>query len=300
MKKKSLLLFLFFVVLISGCKKYIQPGIPPAHLDNDIKYKRGRVYFKKERLEVKYLYVKDYIRKDCPDIIFYLHGIYTDELEWVERNGFGTMFYNIIKENPEFKSFTVVSISLGGAYLFIQGAPYPFNADMETFFTGSIVPYFKKMLSKNGKVYLIGHSLGGFNSLMLSLRHPDMFPAIAVISPYVAPISPFTDAFDEKGRQLHMSDFQVKMLKNMLIHAFATEEKWDEYNPFKLLDKTGVYPYISLSDARNDLPGFEWSIDNFNEELVKHNVRHSFCKSGGSHDTACRKVFYDFLSEISK
>jgi pimeloyl-ACP methyl ester carboxylesterase len=232
-------------------------------------------------------------------MIIFLHGFNGTELDWVKDKGFGSLYYETLKANPELKSLPVVSISIGGIYVFEDGAPDPYNADLEQMFFNDIIPYFQKMLSVNNKVYLIGHSLGGFNSLSLSLRHPDKISGIAVISPYVAPISPFTDEFDKKGKELKMSDFQVKFLKTLLTGAYVTEKKWFEYNPFKLVESGKSFPYISISDAKNDLPGFEWSIDNFNALLDEKSIRHNYCKSSGDHNTACKDLFYEFLKNIS-
>ncbi len=152
------LLYVFLIISLFGCKKAVVYGEKPKKLDKDINYRTGVIYFKNERLDVRYLEVQDYIRKDSSsDIIFYLHGFNRTELEWVEENGFGKIFYNVIKENPKLKSFTVVSISIGGTYLFIDHAPSPYYLDMETFFFNKLVPYFKNKLAKNGKIYLIGH-----------------------------------------------------------------------------------------------------------------------------------------------
>jgi len=297
--KKILLLSIIFLFLLSSCKKFIQQGEKPAELDKEIPYKSGKVFFEEEKLELKYVSVENYIRKDSDDIIFYLHGINRSELEWIEENGFGKMFYNVLKENPDLKSYTVISITLGGTYLFIEGAPSPYNTDLETFFFKKIVPYFKEKYSKKGNIYLIGHSLGGFNALILGLRNPDKIKAISVFSPYVAPISPFSKDFENKGKELKMPDFQVAVLKSMLTNAYKTEEKWNDYNPFVLLNKNTNFPYIALSDAKNDLPGFEWSIDNFNKELEKKRIEHSFCKSEGDHRTTCNYTIYNFLKKIS-
>jgi S-formylglutathione hydrolase FrmB len=297
--KKFILLSIISLIFLSGCRKLISEGEKPKSIQKEIPYKSGSTFFKEENLEVKYITVENFLKKDSNDIIFYLHGLNRTEFEWVEENGFGKNFYEVVKENPDIKSFTVVSISMGGVYLFIDGAPYPYSAVLESFFLNKIIPFFKQKYSKTGNVYLIGHSLGGFNALMVSLRHPDKVKAVSLISPYVAPISPFTKSFDEKGKELRMPLFQVMLLKFLLTNAFKNERKWEEYNPFKLIEKENNFPYISLSDSRNDLPGFEWSIDNFAGELERRGIEHSFCKSDGDHWSVCKKNFYNFLKKIS-
>jgi pimeloyl-ACP methyl ester carboxylesterase len=297
--KQSMIFCIILLLFFTGCKKFIPEGVMPSKLEKDIPYQSGKVYFKDERIELKYLAVQNYVKKDCEDIIFYFHGFNRTEYEWMEANGFGKMFYNVIKENAELRSFTVVSITIGGMYLFIDGAPEPFSADLESLFINKIVPYFKEKYSKSGNVYLIGHSLGGFNALMLGLRHADKFPAITVISPYVAPLSPFTPEFEQKGRELKMPEFQIKYLTMLLTNAFGTEKKWEEYNPFVLVKTQKNLPFISISDAKYDLPGFEWSVDNFSKELEERDALYSYCKSQGDHRTTCMKIFYDYLKYIS-
>ncbi len=298
--KKIVVLIIFITLFLNSCGKIIQYGKNPERIDKTIPYESGKYIIKDEEIVVNFAAVVNYIKKDSEDIIFYLHGINRSELEWVEENGFGSMFYNVIKENSNFNSFTVVSLSLGGAFVFIENAPAPFSADLESLFLNNIIPYFKNEFSKSGKVYLIGHSLGGYNSITVSFRHPDKIPAIAVISPYVAPISPFTKYFDKKGEELKMPKLQVNILKSMLTKAYGSETKWLEYNPFQLVEKQNKFPFIAISDAKNDLPGFEWSIDNFAKELAKKNIEHSYCKSEGDHRSTCKKIFYNFLENISK
>jgi len=298
--KKIFLILAFIALIFSSCVNIIQYGKNPEKLDKTIPYESGKYIVKEKNIAVNYAAVENFIKKDSEDIIFYLHGIGRSELEWVEENGFGSIFYNVIKENPNLKSFTVVSISLGAAYVFIENAPAPYSADLESLFLNNIIPYFKNKYSKFGKAYLIGHSLGGYNSITVSFRHPDKIPAITVISPYVAPISPFTKDFDKKGVELKMPKLQVNILKAMLTKAYGSESKWFEYNPFKLIEKQDKFPYISISNAKNDFPGFEWSIDNFTNELARKNIEHSYCKSEGDHNTTCKKNFYNFLEKISQ
>lgn len=297
--KKLLIFLILFTLTFTNCKKIIRPGRKPRKISKIIPYKSNSIYFEEERLNVNYLYVENYLKKDSDDIIFFLHGIYRTEFEWVEEKGFGELFYQVINKNPQLKSYTVIAISLGGAYLFINEAPAPFHVDLETFFLNKIIPYFKNKLSKNGNVYLIGHSLGGFNSLMVSLRNPDKIKAIAIISPYVAPISPFSPQFEQKGRELKMPRTQILMLKNMLTRAFETPSKWLAYNPFVLIKKQQQFPYISISGAQNDLPGFADSIEDFSQELEKYNIAYYYCKSAGDHRTTCMNIYYNFLKQIS-
>jgi pimeloyl-ACP methyl ester carboxylesterase len=296
---KRILPVVLSIFLLYGCKQTVNFGSKPAMIDKNISFEKGSIKFGEKITETRYVTVSDQVRKDNNDIAFYLHGFGMSEYEWISKGGFGSLFYDTLRTNPDLPSMTVVSISLGGIFVFIDGAPEPYNADLDKLLITEIIPYFKKKYAKSGNVYLIGHSLGGFNSLTVSLRHPDIIKGIAVISPYVAPISPFTPEFDKKGRELKMPGYQIKMLKNLLTSAYINEENWYRYNPFQLVETGKEFPFIAISDAKSDLPGFEWSIDNFADLLEKKGVSHVFCKSEGDHNTTCKLFFNEFLTRIS-
>lgn len=303
MKIKLLFIFILFtsfLFLSLNCKKIIMFGKNPEGLEEDMTFEKGKIYFKEEKLEVRYVITKEAVKEDINNsIIFYFHGLYRNQLEWVEKNGFGKNYLDELKKNTLFKSFPVVSISLGRSFLFLKYLPAPYDADIESLFINKIVPYFKKKLDCNGKVYLIGHSMGGFNALTLSLRNPELFPVAAVISPYVAPISPFNEKFNEKGVELKMSKLQVKILKDTLTGAFLSEDEWYKYNPFKLAETNKKFPFIIMSAATNDLPGFEVSIKDFDKLLKDKGIDHYFCNIPGDHRTACGMMFNKFLETVS-
>ncbi len=295
------ILLLFFLLVFFNCKKIIIFGKNPKEIQEDIVFEKGKIYFKDERLELRYVITKESVEENKNNsIIFYFHGIYRNQLEWVEKNGFGKSYFDELKNKPDFKSYPVVSISLGSSFLFLKYLPAPYDADTESLFINKIVPYFKEKLNCNGKVYLIGHSMGGFNALTLSLRNPELFPVAVVISPYVAPISPFGEEFDKKGEELKMPKLQVKILKSTLTKAFQSEEEWYKYNPFKLVEKNNKFPFIIMSAATNDLPGFEWSIKDFDKLLTNKGIDHYFCDNPGDHRTTCKMLFNKFFEVISK
>lgn len=294
----NVFVLIFVLFLFIGCIS-IRYGSKPSKLDDNIEYIAGEYITKENNIKVKYVISEQ--NNDNKNLVFYFHGIGRSEYEWIEEDGFGRMFYDVIKNNDNFKPITVVSISLGGAYLFVEDAPEPYNDDLETLFVDEIVPCFKRKLSKNGNVYLIGHSMGGFNALVLSFRNPDVFKTVTAISPFVAPISPFTEEFEKRGKELKMTSLQIAIIKKMLTTAFPNEEKWHEYNPFSLVknyNKT-ERPYVFLSSATEDLPGFSESIEEFSKILDKNKFSHKYCKSKGDHKSVCYNLFYSFLNHIN-
>lgn len=290
------------ISLLAGCRKAVVFGRKPAKLESRNDYETGKLFLEEERLEVRYV-ITDRLspgQKRGDDIIFYFHGIFRSELEWVEENGFGSRYHEALFSNSELAANPVVSISLGGAFLFVDDAPPPFSADLERVFLEKVVPHFRERLGVKGNNYLLGHSLGGYNSLTLALRNPEVFPLAAVISPYTAPISPFDPEFELKGEELSMTRSQVRQLKQMLTSAYGSRENWDHYNPFELLKGEGPFPRLIISAATDDLPGFNWAIKLYSEALKERGIEHHFCEATGDHRTTCSLLFSSFLEEISR
>jgi len=287
-------------IIISSCSAKAGVTFISKRTDPSLISGKGQVLFSKN-IRAKYIVTFYPEHKKTSDIIFYFHGLGKNELEWAEKDGFGRVYYETVTKG-NFSSPPVVSITLGPAYFFLEDAPAPYNTDLESLFIKEIVPYFQDTFNRKGKVYLIGHSMGGFNALTLSLRNPDKFHIIAAMSPYTAPISPFSKEFEEKGKELNMPNFQVNMLKMQLTNAFKTEKKWNEYNPFYLVEhkKYSNPPFIILSRATNDLPGFNWSINEFADLLNKKDIPNISCEASGDHRTSCGLVFKEFLNEISQ
>lgn len=298
---RKFLLILAVIATLVSCRKAVFFGQRPAQLESGEDYETGRLFLQEERLEVRYVITDRQApgQKRGDDIIFYFHGIFRSELEWVEENGFGSRYHEALFSNSDFSANPVVSISLGGAFLFVDDAPPPFSADLERVFLERIVPHFREMLGVKGNNYLLGHSLGGYNSLTLALRNPDIFPLAAVISPYTAPISPFDPEFELKGKELNMTGSQVRQLKQMLTGAYGSKENWERYNPFELLKGEGPFPRLIISAATEDLPGFNWAIKLYHEALNERGIEHQFCEATGDHRTTCSLLFNSFLKEIS-
>lgn len=289
--------YLLVLTILSSCAR-ITFGEKPKEREDNIKYTQGKEYFGKNKLELRYLYVNG---KNKDHTIFYFHGFNRTEEEWIEKNGFGSKYYAVLNNNLKLPDYSVVAISFSSAFMFLEDAPEPYSEDLETLFIKEIIPYFNNILDvSSDKSYLIGHSLGGYNVLSLSMRNPEVFPIVCCISPYTAPFSPWDDDFEQTGKKLKMSPNQIFLLKSMLSNAFGSKEKWNEYNPFYLLEKNDKFPFIILSSATEDLPGFNWSVNLFAQKLTEKGIPNISCETKGDHWTTCQDIFTNFLIKISE
>ncbi|HNZ27930.1 MAG TPA: alpha/beta hydrolase [Spirochaetota bacterium] len=291
-----------FIILIcfTACQKIFLEGLRPGKIDKSINYDRGTLQFDEEKIKLRYIIAKNVIKNDNPcDFIIYLHGIGRTELDWVDEKSFGKRYYLLLKQNPQLKELPVVSISFGFVYVIYNEAPEPFKADLEHLFINEIVPYFRKELKCNGKIHLIGHSLGGFNALTLSLKYPDVFSNVLAISPFIMPFSPFNEEeYRNSLRGLGLRDPSMYAYQYWIKEAYKDEKNWNNYNPYCIIDNKVKKPLIFLSSAANDYPGFSEFISCFVDKLEKNNVAFFYDRSEGPHKSVSDSLYLSFLRSI--
>ncbi len=297
--KKNIFKIIFSIILILfySCKKPIPFGMNLYEIEKTISYQSGTIKLVAEDLYVRYVITDfDKNNKNSDDLIFFFHGIGRNEMQWLDKDGFAKQFLNVINSNKSYKNTTVVSISFGMASLIINDTPYPFNANLESIFINELIPYFQNQLNKHGKIYLIGHSMGGFNVLSLGLRHPELFQIVIAISPFVAPISPFDDRFEEK---INNHNFFLKLFKKMLIYTFKDEKIWNEYNAYNILRKNQLHnnPLIIISTSEKELPEFTNSIKLFNNLMKEKKIKFHYFSTQGTHQ---RPIIYNLITFLMK
>ncbi|MBP7553069.1 MAG: alpha/beta fold hydrolase [Spirochaetes bacterium] len=292
--------YLTIIICFTSCQKIFLEGLRPGKIDKTIAYNRGNLEFNEEKLNLRYIITKNVLKQDdTGDFIIYFHGIGRTELDWVDEKSFGKRYYLLLKQNPQFKELPVVSISFGFVYVIYNEAPEPFNADLEYLFINKIVPYFREELKSYGKIHLIGHSLGGFNALTLSLKYPDIFSNVLAISPFIMPFSPFNEEeYRNSLSSLGLKDPSMYAYQYWIKEAYKEEKNWNNYNPYCIIDNEVKKPLIFLSSATNDYPGFSEFISCFVDKLEKNNVAFFYDRSEGPHKSVSDNLYLNFLRSI--
>ena len=291
-------------------KKFFKPvpfGLDFREKDKNIHYIRGSLKGDKGRIKIQYLIssknrLKNNEYSPGKGIIFFLHGAGRSVKQWIDKNGLGTEYFETLEKFPALHGLPIVAISFGMSFLIVNDVPYPFEADLENIFINEIVPYFTDKLNRSGPVYLIGHSMGGFNAISLSLRHPEKFPMVLAVSPFLLPVSPFAADLSKTIKELEDKKIWAGALKGMLTYLFKNDINWQKYNPFNLVlnNPNSRYPILFFTLAENDMAGFHQSIENFRELILKTSKFQSyFFKVAGDHyHPTAKPVFPAFLNKI--
>ncbi|MCG8570226.1 MAG: alpha/beta fold hydrolase [Spirochaetes bacterium] len=283
-------------------RRLILFGVDPKE-ESDCQFpcQQGNLLLDKEDLLLRYCMMDYQNQENLNDFVVFFHGAGRNEKQWIDKNGFGYHYQKAFLEQ-DLSPLPVVSISIGAASLWIDQAPYPFCADLESLFINKIIPYFQKKLDRAGKVHLAGHSLGGFNALRLSLKYPDRFPSVMATSPFLSKLSPYTKSFFYRQIQKYPGYKQwFLFLKMILAYSYHNQTNWNLENPFGLLEKNIPKPYIFLSSSKDDLIAFRENIEAFQSLLIEKKIDHFYTVTDDSHfHPNTSAIFKSFVQKLSK
>jgi enterochelin esterase-like enzyme len=126
-------------------------------------------------------------------VSYLLHGAGGDEKEWVEKGSAAQTLDGLMKRGL-MRPTVAIMPTFGPASWWTDGA----SEKAETAFLRELIPYVEskyKVATERSARSIGGLSMGGYGSLNLALKHPEMFCAAAVISPAIYdPLPPETSA----------------------------------------------------------------------------------------------------------
>lgn len=174
MKNTFLLLILFFTANLYsqnayvGCKIMDKLSIKSVIMNKDVKY---AIYLP-----------PDYdISKRSYPVVYLLHGYSDDQTGWVQFGQIGTLVDKAIAERK--LPPMIIIMPDGGVTWYVND--YQNKVRFEDMFIQEFIPAMEQQYSiikKKEFRGIAGLSMGGFGSLYLSLKHPDMFTACAPLS----------------------------------------------------------------------------------------------------------------------
>ncbi len=179
------------------------------------------------------------------DIVYYLHGGGGSEFTWQE-NWYYTSQIRTEWNKKGVQVPTVVSISFGESWLLAKQNESPYSGLFEVF-TSKVIPMIEQSLGGlKGRRIVFGESMGGFNSIQLSLKTA-LFDKAGILCSPMAELSPFGTK-QEVQRHIEKSSawqYYKSHDPNAVINSvdsiiqltkafYPTKEAWSSSDPMKL------------------------------------------------------------------
>lgn len=193
-----------------------------------------------------------------PDALIYLHGAGGSEKSW--SNEFSDLFKQEWSKT-ETGSPAVITLSFGTRWLL---------GDVETKFQKALLPIVHdkvipaletKLGGIRGRRFVMGPSMGGYNSAELGLRYPRSFAAVFPLCPGMLTLtmSSTSTEIDDflKQNSPKVQRRSIEGLLNWIKAVFVTQAQWDRHDPLLLAENaTADGPRFYVHSTYDDVYGF--------------------------------------------
>ncbi len=258
MKKLHLLLLIFF-----GLPAYAE-DYKPTPIDNI-----EMTCFERE-VPIKWSFcINQYIGSSNRDLIYYFHGKDGAAAGWNDQAFHSGRLYEIWKKNGEAPPL-VVSISFGKIWLLTENEN-EVGGGLHNIFKAHVLPEIEKQLQHPvDKRMLAGISMGGLNTLILSMKIKKFYTKAAAICPPISKVSPHSGLWNifNYFRKSSTSIKRAIMLWMFSKKFYPTQKIWEANDPLFLsqsFEKEGA-PEIYLTCGAKD----DWGCMEGSKSLVKN------------------------------
>ena len=213
--------------------------------------------------------------QDYP-VLYFLHGLFGSEQRW-ERRGAREIVDRMIEEGTI--QPMIIAIPDGDNSFYVNSIHG--NAPYEDYILGDFLPFIEKTYRiKSSRKFraISGVSMGGYGSLMLAMRHPDLFSAASAHSAVLLPVP-----LNQLPPQLlasYQSQFFEAVFDNPINEAY-----WVQHNPIDLsqsvkeLDRVAWY----FDCGTEDRFGFFKGATKLHEVFESASVPHEYHLFPGGH-----------------
>lgn len=221
-----------------------------------------------------------------PHVLYYLHGLGGSEKNWKNLNAYQQLRGEWKRQGYPLP--TVVSVSFGKAWLLTQ-VPRGDRKGLYDLFIQNILPELEKSLPRPfSKRFLMGESMGGFNSSQLLLKNGSLFTRVALLCPAIPTLSPYAsekevDEFLQRN-QPYVDPYLVGWMRAWGQQEFPTAQDWNQHDPIALSSRlTPQSPRLYVSCGKRDEFGFFEGSDLFARNAFEQNVRVRWVPLPGEH-----------------
>ena len=225
-------------------------------------------------------------RRDSIQLVFLLHGHGGNHDDWFEE-GEGSI-QNIMSELGDSlnTNFLMVSLDAGNSWYVDRHLP------MESIYINSFIPFIIDNYSASEikeMFWLAGNSAGGYGALRLTLKNPELFSEVLLLS--AAAYNPIPPDISSSRK----------------IDVFADEQGfndsiWMSYNyPNITIQENTDYPHYQITSGRQDKYGTYEVLKDIALHFDTLNINYDTTAIDGGHDWKTWKIlFRDWIIQNSK
>ncbi len=219
-------------------------------------------------------------------VLYYLHGLFENEHSWIDRGGQGILEELI--QGGGTGEFIVV-LPDGGKSFYVNSIDG--RERYEDFFVQELIPWVDqnyRTLATRGARGIAGDSMGGYGSLHLGMRHPDLFGSVSAQS--AALLAKLPNPLPTEGRW----GFYARILQEPF-GSPLNESYWESNSPLTLAESPARFSGMKLYfDCGNqDRYGFDVGARELDKTLTSKGFPHEFQMREGGHG-------WSYLSQYMK
>jgi S-formylglutathione hydrolase FrmB len=224
-------------------------------------------------------------------VLYFLHGLFENEKSWSDHSGRQT-WENLMAQGTIGKF--IVVMPEGGESFYINS--FDGHERYEDFFIKEFIPAIDgkyRTIARREARGISGVSMGGYGSLHLGMRHPDVFGSASAHS--AALIAKIPDPLPTEGRWGFYARVLQAPFGNPLSHAY-----FDVNNPLTLAEHpeqfAGLKLYFDCGDQ--DRYGFDAGAKALDQILTSKGFPHQFVLRPGNHGWSYLDQYLHFSLEF--
>ncbi|MNL13453.1 hypothetical protein D3C87_1343620 [compost metagenome] len=193
----------------------------------------------------------------------------------------------------------VITISYGEAWLLteVDGSYELLQKTMD-----ELLPDIQNQIRPAGfkTKYLVGASMGGFNTSQVLFKRTDMFDKYMLICPAITTVGPFStqDEIIDYIRRTGAEPKRVGFMIEWGLMEFPSDEEWNKHSPLFLADQAQSLPKVYVSCGLKDEFGFQEGAEAFFKK-INYKAKASWWVPipNGTHCAFDKKSILKFLLE---
>lgn len=210
-------------------------------------------------------------------VLYFLHGLFEDYRSWQENGGKAIL--EAALQQGRIGSFLMVLPDAGRKSFYVNS--YDGHERYEDFLIQELVPAIDRKfrtIPSPGARGISGVSMGGYGSLHLAMRHPDVFGSVSAQG--AALVSSIPNPLPTEGKWA--------FYQHVLTEAFGDPVNvayWDANNPLTLAQHPEKFPDLKIyfDCGTQDRYGFEHGAEDLDRVLNEHDFPHTFALRPGGH-----------------